>query len=101
MFSRIGCRRSSSQLAAHLFFLTHLFPLSGPVTREQVESMGATFLEVDYQEDGSGSGGYAKEMSDEVSFSVEFRLHFPARSFICSYFSQFIQSYSSKLPKLS
>ena len=36
-----------------------------PVTKEQVESMGATFLEVDVQEDGSGSGGYAKEMSDE------------------------------------
>lgn len=36
-----------------------------PVTKEQVESMGATFLEVDIQEDGSGSGGYAKEMSDE------------------------------------
>jgi len=36
-----------------------------PVTKEQVESMGATFLEVPIQEDGSGSGGYAKEMSDE------------------------------------
>lgn len=36
-----------------------------PVCREQVESMGATFLEVDLDEDGSGSGGYAKEMSDE------------------------------------
>lgn len=35
------------------------------VTKEQVESMGATFLEVDLKEDGSGSGGYAKEMSDE------------------------------------
>ena len=35
-----------------------------PVTKEQVESMGATFLEVPYKEDGSGSGGYAKEMSD-------------------------------------
>lgn len=35
-----------------------------PITKEQVESMGATFLEVDYQEDGSGAGGYAKEMSD-------------------------------------
>lgn len=35
-----------------------------PVTKEQVESMGATFLEVDFKEDGSGSGGYAKEMSD-------------------------------------
>ena len=36
-----------------------------PVTKEQVESMGATFLQVPIQEDGSGSGGYAKEMSDE------------------------------------
>ncbi|CAJ1934254.1 unnamed protein product [Cylindrotheca closterium] len=35
-----------------------------PVTKEQVESMGATFLEVDIDEDGSGGGGYAKEMSD-------------------------------------
>jgi NAD(P) transhydrogenase len=35
-----------------------------PVTKEQVQSMGATFLEVDYHEDGSGAGGYAKEMSD-------------------------------------
>lgn len=26
--------------------------------------MGATFLQVDYVEDGSGAGGYAKEMSD-------------------------------------
>lgn len=36
-----------------------------PVTKEQVEAMGAQFLEVDYQEDGSGAGGYAKEMSKE------------------------------------
>lgn len=36
-----------------------------PVTKEQVESMGATFLEVQIDEDGSGSGGYAKEMSDD------------------------------------
>lgn len=35
-----------------------------PVTKEQVESMGATFLQVDIKEDGSGTGGYAKEMSD-------------------------------------
>ena len=27
--------------------------------------MGATFLEVDIEEDGSGAGGYAKEMSHE------------------------------------
>jgi NAD(P) transhydrogenase len=36
-----------------------------PVTKEQVEAMGAHFLEVNFQEDGSGSGGYAKEMSKE------------------------------------
>jgi len=36
-----------------------------PVTKEQVESMGATFLQVPIKEDGSGSGGYAKEMSEE------------------------------------
>jgi len=35
-----------------------------PVTKEQVESMGATFLTVPFTEDGSGDGGYAKEMSD-------------------------------------
>ncbi|EIW85121.1 PNTB-domain-containing protein [Coniophora puteana RWD-64-598 SS2] len=33
--------------------------------REQVQSLGAEFLEVSIQEDGSGGGGYAKEMSKE------------------------------------
>jgi H+-translocating NAD(P) transhydrogenase len=33
--------------------------------KEQVESCGAKFLEVKTGEDGSGSGGYAKEMSKE------------------------------------
>ena len=36
-----------------------------PVTKEQVEAMGAHFLSVDYEEDGSAAGGYAKEMSKE------------------------------------
>lgn len=31
--------------------------------REQVQSLGAEFLEVSIQEDGSGAGGYGKEMS--------------------------------------
>ena len=35
-----------------------------PVVREQVESLGGKFLAVDYEEDGAGAGGYAKEMSD-------------------------------------
>jgi len=33
--------------------------------KEQVESMGGEFLEVDFEEEGSGAGGYAKEMSKE------------------------------------
>lgn len=33
--------------------------------KEQVESCGAKFLEVELEEDGSGAGGYAKEMSPE------------------------------------
>ncbi len=33
--------------------------------REQVESMGAEFLEVTVQEEGGGGGGYAKTMSPE------------------------------------
>lgn len=31
--------------------------------KEQIESMGAEFLELDYEEEGGGAGGYAKEMS--------------------------------------
>ncbi|KAE8154249.1 NAD(P) transhydrogenase beta subunit-domain-containing protein [Aspergillus avenaceus] len=36
-----------------------------PAVREQVQSLGAEFIEVDMQEDGAGQGGYAKEMSKE------------------------------------
>jgi NAD(P) transhydrogenase len=42
-----------------------------PVAKEQVEAMGAKFLEVDFQEDGSGAGGYAKEMSAEWHAAAE------------------------------
>jgi NAD(P) transhydrogenase subunit alpha len=34
-----------------------------PAVREQVASMGAEFLEISLDEDGSGTGGYAREMS--------------------------------------
>lgn len=34
-----------------------------PVVRQQIESLGAEYLTVELEEDGSGSGGYAKEMS--------------------------------------
>lgn len=36
-----------------------------PAVREQVQSLGATFLEVSVKEDGSGVGGYGKQMSKE------------------------------------
>ena len=36
-----------------------------PEVKEQVESMNAEFLELDFSEDGSGEGGYAKAMSAE------------------------------------
>jgi NAD(P) transhydrogenase subunit alpha len=34
------------------------------VVKEQVESLGAEFLELDFAEDGTGQGGYAKVMSE-------------------------------------
>lgn len=36
-----------------------------PEVKEQIESMDAEFLMLDFAEDGSGSGGYAKTMSKE------------------------------------
>ncbi len=34
-----------------------------PTVKEQVKSMGAEFIELNVEEDGEGTGGYAKEMS--------------------------------------
>lgn len=42
-----------------------------PEVKEQVESMGAEFLEVDFQEDTGAGDGYAKEMSDEFNKKAE------------------------------
>jgi NAD(P) transhydrogenase subunit alpha len=36
-----------------------------PAVKDQVASMGAEFLELHFEEDGTGEGGYAKVMSDE------------------------------------
>jgi H+-translocating NAD(P) transhydrogenase subunit alpha len=36
-----------------------------PEVKEQIESMDAEFLMLDFKEDGSGTGGYAKTMSKE------------------------------------
>jgi NAD(P) transhydrogenase subunit alpha len=35
-----------------------------PAVREQVESLGATFVEFKFEESGEGVGGYAREMSE-------------------------------------
>lgn len=37
--------------------------------REQVQSLGAEFIEVDIHEEGGGGGGYAKVHSDTLSFA--------------------------------
>jgi NAD(P) transhydrogenase subunit alpha len=34
-----------------------------PEVKEQIQSMDAEFLELDFEEDGAGQGGYAKQMS--------------------------------------
>jgi len=44
-----------------------------PEVKEQVESMGAEFLMLDFEEEGSGEGGYAKVMS-EAFIAAEMRL---------------------------
>lgn len=36
-----------------------------PVVKEQVESLGARFIELPLQESGEGAGGYAKEMGED------------------------------------
>ena len=44
-----------------------------PVVKEQIESMGAEFLTVEIEEDGTGAGGYAKQMS-QAFIDAEHRL---------------------------
>lgn len=40
---------------------------SRPEVKEQVQSMGASFLEIDFKEEGSSGDGYAKVMSEEFN----------------------------------
>jgi len=42
-----------------------------PEVKEQVQSMGAEFLEVDFEEDTGAGDGYAKEMSDDFNKKAE------------------------------
>ncbi|MCA1830502.1 MAG: NAD(P) transhydrogenase subunit alpha [Actinobacteria bacterium] len=50
--------------------LPRFFPMlttdTRPVVKEQVQSLGAKFLEIDLGESGAGTGGYAKELSEEA-----------------------------------
>lgn len=43
-------------------------------SKESVESLGATFIDVPYEESGEGQGGYAKEMSDSYKTAQEKKL---------------------------
>ena len=44
-----------------------------PAVKEQIESMGAEYLTLEFEEDGTGVGGYAKQMS-EAFMDAERRL---------------------------
>jgi len=52
------------QTAKNMGAIVKLFDVRAAV-KEQAKSLGAEFLEVDYEESGEGGGGYAKEMSAE------------------------------------
>ena len=81
---------ASIQTAKNMGAIVRAFDVRA-VTKEQVESMGATFLEVEIEEDGAGSGGYAKVrycllsdcfcLSDDEETYLMFKL-FPTHSFI-------------------
>lgn len=45
-----------------------------PAVKEEVESLGATFIEVQSSESGAGAGGYAKEMSAEHKQQLQEKL---------------------------
>lgn len=46
-----------------------------PVVKEQVESLGAKFIEVAAEESGEASGGYAKEMSEDYQTKQRQLIH--------------------------
>ncbi|EDQ90247.1 uncharacterized protein MONBRDRAFT_16286 [Monosiga brevicollis MX1] len=61
------------QLAKKNGAITHGFDVRS-AAKEQVEAVGAKFVVVDSGEDGSGQGGYAKEMSPEWFQAAERKL---------------------------
>jgi Alanine dehydrogenase/PNT, C-terminal domain len=53
-----------AQTARHMGAVVKAFDVRAAV-KEQVHSLGGEFIEVQTKEEGSGAGGYAKEMSPE------------------------------------
>lgn len=45
-----------------------------PEVKEQIESLGAKFIDLNIQESGEGEGGYAKELSDDAKKQEQERL---------------------------
>ena len=54
------------QTAKNLGAIARCFDVR-PAVKEQVESLGASYLEVEMEESGAGGGGYAKEMSEDFN----------------------------------
>jgi NAD(P) transhydrogenase subunit alpha len=42
-----------------------------PEVKEQIQSLGAKFIEIDIGEQGSGQGGYARELSDDAKMRLQ------------------------------
>ena len=62
------------QTAKNMGAVVRLFDVRAAV-KEQAQSMGAEFLEVDFEESGEAAGGYAKEMSKEWHEAANKMLH--------------------------
>ena len=85
---------SSLFLLIYFFSLTYYlsFSFSSLLFLYQVESLGGSFLSVPYVEDGSGAGGYAKEMSagyKEAEVRTYIHRHTSCTSYACSYLLSF------------
>ena len=74
MFLGANLWAKRSQLPKRLGAQVEAFDVR-PVVKEQVESLGAKFVEVQSSDDGVGEGGYAKETSDEYKKKQEELIH--------------------------
>lgn len=65
--------------ARRLGAVVHAFDVR-PAVKEQVESLGARFLEIETIEDAETAGGYAKELSEEQNKRIRDLTHEAAKS---------------------